>query len=310
MYEEAEFIKNIAAAAQPITKAIVDQWIAPKIKTLGQTWVKRKSIQDHFFENKFQEYLEIKYRLYSVINIIAFRNQQRKLIDIYEPLKLRKSGEKKDYILINNYVDELLPKFQYVLITDTAGMGKSTIAKFLFIKVIEENKGIPLFIDLRRLNNDYKIQDLIFDELKMIYEEVDKNFILDLLNRGDFIVFLDGYDEISFSAKNRVTTDIQRFIEKAAKNKFLLTSRPEPSLSAFGSFKEFNILPLAEEEAFSLLTKYDNDGDLSKKLISKLNEPNIKRNVSEFLTNPLLVSLLYTAFEYKHKIPLKKTHFL
>ena len=307
MKEEVEILKNIASVAQPLTKVIVDYWISPKIKDIGDKWMKRKKIQDHFFRNTFENYLSEKFKSLSIVNIIAFRNQQRLLNDIYFPLKLIKQNySESNVLLIDGYPDDLLPMHQYVLINDTAGMGKSTIVKKLFLETINNNKGVPIFIELRRLSKDYKIIDLIFDELKLLNEDVDKKFILDILKRGDFIVFLDGYDEIATDVKNSVTKDLQNFIQKASKNKFLLTSRPEPSLSAFGQFQEFNIVPLKEDEAFSLIRKYDIKGDLSKTLIQKISEENTKNSIKDFLINPLLVSLLFTAFEYKQKVPLKK----
>lgn len=77
------------------------------------------------------------------------------------------------------------------------------------------------------------------------------------------------------------------------------------ALSSFGDFKEFTVQPLTKEEAFDLLKKYDEDSILSKQLIKKLKEP-LYKDIDEFLRNPLLVSLLFAAFEHKQIIPIKK----
>ncbi|GAA5043417.1 hypothetical protein GCM10011506_46500 [Marivirga lumbricoides] len=126
-----------------------------------------------------------------------------------------------------------------------------------------------------------------------------------MIRRGDFIFFLDGYDEISADDKKSVTQDVQRFINNSGENTFILTSRPDDSLASFGNFQSFSINALREDQVYELLSKYDENGELSKSLITKLQD-HYYDNLSEFLANPLLVSLLYTAYEYKHVIPVKK----
>jgi len=303
---EDSLIKDIVTEGVPLTKIVIDLWLKPKLQEIGSKWKKEKKIQDHFFRNKFEEYLIEKYKNYSILNILAFRNQQRKIKDLYCPLTVSNKRHSKSLeYRVEFYEDDFIPEFKKVLITDTAGMGKSTLSKILFLSVIEQNKGIPVFIELRRLNKENKVIDEIFSELKLINEEVDKEFILDLVKRGDFVFFFDGYDEISTVDKSEVTKDIQKFIFDASSNYFLLTSRPDESLASFGDFQDFSINPLEKNEAYELLRKYDENGGLSKLLIEKLETENYS-NIEEFLTNPLLVSLLFTSFEYKQTIPLKK----
>lgn len=304
-----ELIKNITTIASPLTKAVVDLWISPKIEKWGRNWLKKKKLQDHFFNNKFNDYLNEKYKTYSILNILAFRNQQRLIKDLYQPLTVKekaiKINDEEIEINITSYKDNWIPKYKRVLLTDTAGMGKSTLSKIIFLSIIDENKGIPILIELRRLSKERKIIDEIFRELKLINENVDQEFVLDLIKRGDFIFILDGYDEIASKDKKFVTEDVQRFINNSIENNYLLTSRPDDSLASFGNFQEFSIKNLTKEEAYDLLKKYDNNGELSASLIRKLKDK-MYYTVSEFLGNPLLVSLLYTAYEYKHTIPLKK----
>jgi predicted NACHT family NTPase len=110
-------------------------------------------------------------------------------------------------------------------------MGKSTLLKFLCLSCIKNNRGIPVFIELRKLKNDESVFQYIYNELNPLDDELDKTFILQLIKQGDFVFFLDGYDEIPFSQRNLVTQNLQEFISKADKNVFLLSSRPETSLA-------------------------------------------------------------------------------
>ncbi|SHN08408.1 NACHT domain-containing NTPase [Polaribacter sp. KT 15] len=302
---DIDTLKNIATIAAPFTKAILDTYLVPKFKELGKKWNKDQLLIDHYFESKFQDYLNESFEKNAVLNTIAYKKRKVLLNDVYLPLNLI-CEQNREEIKIENFDNQLFEETNKILITDTAGMGKSTLVKKMLISCIEQNQGVPLLIELRRLSKSKGIIDEIIEQFNSINEKIDKQFILDLIKRGDFIFFLDGFDEISLSERAFVTTDIEKFVSKARANKFILTSRPEDALSSFGEFKKFKIKALNSNEAFDLLKKYDNHGVVSKLLISKLEEKEVFQNIEEYLTTPLLVSLLYTAFEHKQKIPFKK----
>lgn len=238
---------------------------------------------------------------------MAFKERVKKLKDIYIPLTIYPVDNKKEKKLtkIEGYPKELLDKYGRILITDTAGMGKSTLMKRMFLDVIDGQFGIPIFIELRRLNENNDILNEVAIQLGGLNDGFDKGILETLFVDGEFIFFFDGYDEISSSNKAFVTRNIQDFVAKAPNNKYILTSRPEEELACFGEFQEFRIRELKKVESYDLLRKYDISGKTSRLLISKLETGNYSM-INEFLKNPLLVSLLFAAFDFKQTIPLKK----
>lgn len=294
------FISTIPALTLPL----IDTWLKPKLSEVFKARRINDQLIKHSFENKFQEYLNRSYQRYSIVNTLAFHNQQKLLKNLYIPLTVSADNKDKKFT-ITEYEDDLIPVFKKVLITDTAGMGKSTILKWMFLSIVEKNEGIPIVIELRKLNKENTILSEIIGQLSPINEEIDNEFVLELILRGDFIFLFDGFDEIPFDDRKEVSNDLRNFITKANKNLFVITSRPESALSSFGDFQQFRINPLTQNEAYQLLRKYDEKGEITDKLISKIEESSYA-NISEFLTNPMLVSLLFTAFEHKHVIPLKK----
>lgn len=297
----AEVVKNVIDES---LKAI----FVPKLKSLDRSIrVKYGMIMKKLREH-FSTYLLEQYNKYSTINTIAFKNNQYQLKEIYQPLTLcenRRELLEGSGFLVEGYIKEIIDKHQKILITDTAGMGKSTLLKRMFLDAVENGHEVPIFIELRRLSRDNNIINEILKQVSEIDKSFDVDLLLALIKSGGFVFFLDGFDEIPSMIKSEVTADIQDFIQKADNNKFILTSRPEDILSSFGDFKSFIIKPLGREEAFELLGRYDNNGNTSKLLISKLDSGDYKM-IDEFLGNPLLVSLLFTAFSYKNTIPLKK----
>ena len=264
----------------------------------------------------FDNYYHRMYEEFSNINLLAVPNSQFKLKDIYVSQSLVKRDDfesERETIKINKFPVELIKTYKKLLITDTAGMGKSTILKFMFLDLIDNNikdVGIPIFIELNRLNKEHTILIEIQEELNLS-KDSEKDLLLRSIQKGGFIFFLDGYDEISISDRNEVTNDIQTFISKGGtKNYYNLASRPEERLGCFRGFQSFTIQPLTKNEAYELLTKYDTSKQkiISKELIKELNTGKYE-SIDEYLENPLLASLLYTSFNFKAEIPLKKHQF-
>ncbi len=290
----------------PIITPVIDTWVKPKLEELRKKHKFEKNFNQFATEN-LTEYLRRSYKKQQTMNTIVFKNQQKRIEQLYIPLSVKSSTS--DEIIEKNIQTLNNPTFRsnnYTLIVDNAGMGKSTLMKWLFLSVIKENLAIPLFIELRKLGSSYTILDYITEELNGINNTLEKDYICHLLDIGNFIFFFDGFDEINRVSKEFVTNDLQNFISKCSNNKFIISSREEAALSSFGQFSKYSIMPLSKKDAFRLIKKYDNNSSLSQELIHKLNNEKNLRLLSEFLTNPLLVSLLYMAYEYKRDIPYKK----
>lgn len=307
MENDLTTLKDTVAIASPLIKALIDTFVTPKLVSFREKFAISKEHSTVPTEEHFTEYYHRTYKRLAVINTMVFNNSQRFLTDIYLPLTISAKDPRLNKLKakINGFPKKISDDYGNILITDTAGMGKSTLMKLIFLDIIDKNLGIPLFIELRRLSRAKKVVDEIKEQLSSINKNFNDELLLELLSEGDFIIILDGYDEIPLAERDQVTSDIQEFITKAFQNRFFITSRPENALMSFGNFKEFKIEPLTKKEAFELLRKYDNQGSISSLLIKKLEEDGMS-NIEEFMTNPLLVSLLFTAFEHKQTIPFKK----
>lgn len=77
--------------------------------------------------------------------------------------------------------------------------------KHLFINELSKKDLIPIFIELKDLNDiskDYNISDFVFNKLYNLGCDFNKDYIEYALKSGCFLFLLDGYDEI-VSAKKR-----------------------------------------------------------------------------------------------------------
>ena len=299
-----------ATAVKALVENIVKEIITPKIKQ----FCNRLSLE---YDKKlvptaehFSEYLVRTYDKYSIANTLVLRNHIKKLKNIYVPLTLenKENADNVERQVIDGFPKDFFVKNTKLLITDTAGMGKSTMIKRMFLDVIDKGYGIPIFVELRRINETHNLLAEIESQLSSLTQEFNHTLMLELFKSGGFIFFFDGCDEIPIVDRAFTMHDVESFIDKACANTFIVTSRPDEVLNSFGSFKRMSIKGLNQNEAFDLLRKYDDNGSVSAALIKKLRDKQYKM-ITEFLENPLLVSLLFIAFDYKPTIPVKKQAF-
>lgn len=307
-----EDLKTYFEIAKPFIEPVISTILKPKIAKL-EKWLKKKStdndVVDNYFEDKFANYLSRTHKNCSIINTLVFPNQQIKIKDIYQPLTIVSTKDNKKFLITDNISNELFTNYKRILISDTAGMGKSTLMKWISLILIENPSSIPLLIELRKLDKNNSIIDEIFQQIDPVDKSFDKDLIIRFLELGFFTVILDGFDEIPKDMQENITCQLREFINKVNENNFILTSRPESALASFGDFQMFYIDHLDLIESFQIIKNYDalNQIKYADKLIAEIKRR--REQVQEFLTNPFLVSLLYKSYTYNRDIPSKKTTF-
>lgn len=290
-----ESIKNIISSAVcEITKGM-------------KIYAKKKE-----FEQAIIDYIINSYEEHLYMNTIVFGNAKKTIFELYEPLTIVKDEfsqeiTKKEKYVIDGDID-FVKKYKNILIEDTAGMGKSTIVKYLTIACLTEDGILPFVIELRNLKEE-TIINYIKAQIQSLSYELDTKDVAKFLENGKYIFLFDGYDEIEDKYKSQVAKQIKKFVATVNESFFIITSRKEDGLTAFGNFQKFSIQDLTIDEAYDLIKKYDNNGELSNVLIKKIKYERNLKNTRELLKNPLLVSLLYKTFEYGNEIPYKKTEF-
>src|SRR5689334_407169 len=129
MNENLEIVKAAAPFITPLVSSVVETWIKPKLSKLFHNQQIDGKLMENAFATKFGEYLERSYQRHSRISILALQNQSRELASIYVPLTIELASPVKiaSKILIDDYKADFIPFYKQVILTDKAGMGKSTI---------------------------------------------------------------------------------------------------------------------------------------------------------------------------------------
>lgn len=256
------------------------------------------------FDISFRNYLKNAYNKYSKIKTILYRTEPKYIYDFFEIPLLEK--EHNNCVKAND-ANSVLDISNFVIIQGTGGIGKSTLMKHLFINELEQKDLIPIFFELKDINDiesDYEINDLIFEKLNNLGSDLNKKCLEYALKSGCFLFLLDGYDEILTQKKDYFFKKLDTFCDKYSKNYYIISSRP---YSEFIEFQRFTVLatcPLSKHQAISLINKIEFDEGIKQRFIGALENELYEKHLS-FASNPLLLNIMLLTFDNYAEIPEK-----
>jgi hypothetical protein len=261
------------------------------------------------FQGGYQEYFKRCYEHYASFYALLDHERPRRLLDVYTPLSLVQAGAPGTTIEVKAYPKKLFQNDLQHLFVDSAGVGKTTLAKFIFLSAVESRERIPILVQLRDLaiTDKVTLSQFIVNEVNTVGSKtLDVSSLADVLNTGQILLILDGLEELDDKSRGRVALEIESLLKLSPKCPLILTSRPDPVLTRFPALRAWTIERLSRKQAYDMIRKYEVDNKRADLLVSS-----IKRNpridvLESFLKVPLLVMLLIASFDHKQNIPLKR----
>lgn len=300
---------------------IIATVVGDKLKSLFENLGKEFGEEvKQVINNNILEYQVEEYNRNFSTKTLLHRVQPKNLKDFYQPLFITPCGKGRRPIgykdnskrISTSSISELFNKKQFITLIGNAGSGKSTIVKYLFLNAIDSKFKIPVKVELRYLNDfNGSVIDFIKDRIFKLNKLATHDRIIErLMSSGDFVFFLDGYDEINSTKKEKITKEIDDLVKLYNKNNYLLTSRPYTEIDLLPLFHNFEVCELSDDDINSFIKKQIPTEE--KELCDKITEAvNSQENVSykSFLSNPLLLSMFILTFQSYSSIPQKRSEF-
>lgn len=285
-------------------KAILEKYMDPiieKIKEISKSeWEKFKIDSDIAFIKYFENACE----KYSKIKTILYRTEPKYLYDFFEFPNLEKEYNEQ---IDSSHVNNLLDISHFLIAQGTGGIGKSTFMKHLFIDELNQKDLIPIFIELKDLNEidcDYNIQDFIFNKLYNLGSKINEKYLGYALQSGCFLLLLDGYDEILSDKKNVFFKKLTDFCDLYSNNYCVISSRPYSEFIEFQRFTVLSLCKFSKKQAISLINKVDFDQKIKKQFSQALSVSLYEKHES-FASNPLLLNIMLLTYDNYADIPEK-----
>jgi len=253
----------------------------------------------------FKGYLDESIEKCSTMKTILYRDQAVDLYELYIPLDLENQNSKVEAA----DATKLFAEGQCFVITGTAGSGKSTLFKHLFLDTIRSGVKVPIFIELRALNNTEKtIAEELYERLERFGFALGKEHLGACLTSGAFAIFLDGFDELQLGIRDKVAKEIGFLADKYPENYYIVSSRPDDRFISWQRFLIFKTLALDEGKACELVKRLDYDNETKDRFIADLSSRLYKQHV-QFLSNPLLLTIMLLCYREYADIPNKRSLF-
>jgi len=182
--------------------------------------------------------------------------------------------------------------------------------RYLWLSLFVESHGrIPLFIELRNLNtvSQFDIEAYLFHSLTRGKSTLSVGQFKKGLAEGEFIVILDGFDEVSHQMRERVQRAIMNLVEDYDRITVVISSRPDERFASWTTFEVASVSPLERRDTVELINKAEFDEDYKSKFIKKIEDDSFYMQHRSFLSNPLLSSMMLLTFSQSYDIP-DKTH--
>ena len=133
----------------------------------------------------YQNYLKFTYDKYSKVKTLLYKNEGKFIYDFYEHVYLNSADLEK---LETDNTEQIFNKSSNIILTGTGGIGKSMLVKHIFIDQIQQATSIPIFIELKSLNDfeflDNRLIDFIYHEIRSHHLDLEKQYFEVTLNAG------------------------------------------------------------------------------------------------------------------------------
>lgn len=258
------------------------------------------------FIEDFSDYCNYMLAKNSCIRTLYSKNKPVILSDIYITTKFNDQHR----VYIDSEIIRKFSKGKRIVIKGNGGSGKTIFLKHLWVSRFEKPSGkIPIFIELRRLNNIQSLDIVTFCRSEM---QADASFgpgvFEKLCAAGKFEFIFDGFDEVNKSRRKSVERQILDLAEKYEKCCILVSGREDDRFSSWGPFEIYTVEPLSLEDTTKLISKIKFDNNVKRKFLKSLTVEFYNTHRS-FLSSPLLSTMMLLIFYETAIIPEKITAF-
>ena len=249
------------------------------------------------------EYIKANYQRCAYVRTLLERDEPTELDKIYEPLQF----EVDDDVLEENVIkSSIATDLHRTIISGYAGNGKTIFLKKIYKELIDNQTNFyPIFVELRSISSGTQtLLDYIYESILTYSDSFTREQFTYGLKKGLFYFLIDGLDEISESQQSNIQEEIIRLTLKYQDCPFVVTSRPN-EFTTWENFHVAHLLSFDYRQCQSYITKIDFVEERKTEFLEFLTEDKFEEH-EEFLSNPLLASMMLLTFDEYGDIPAKR----
>lgn len=203
---------------------------------------------------------------------------------------------------------------QYLMVLGGPGAGKSTFLRRMGLEALKGDKGrfkhgcIPVFIELKTFNADeINIEKVIAKEFSTCGFPDPEESTKKLLKQGKLLILLDGLDEVPTKNMNEAIRQIQDFVDRYDKNRFIASCRTAAYRSGFRRFSDVAMADFDNAQIKQFIQNWfqseaDKKAGTDQKCWEVLQKPE-NRAAKELAHTPLLLTFLCLVYDRSQNFP-------
>ena len=190
-----------------------------------------------------------------------------------------------------------------IVIQGIVGQGKSIFLRYLAIKdaTCESNNRLPIFIELRTLQQNYSLSDAIYKTLAAFDIDIDADTFEHIAKSGRLVLLLDAFDELDEALIKATLMEISHLTQRYPELQIIVTSRPGNEIQKVSGFRTLRIFPLNSNDYGPFMAKLK----LGSAKVAAIKDA-IKQSpskLSDLITTPLMLTLVVIVYESEKEIP-------
>lgn len=296
--------------------------LAKQFSALARGNGEAENIVDYIYRtylkaSDFPDYVSNSQAKYAKLKTLLYTSEERSFDEFFVCNTISRVPSRNHYIpgsaMINNVtLDELAKHSRNVLLVGMGGIGKSMMMRHLFLTSIREysQSGIlPILVTLREFGAENRdIFNLIVDSVHRFDITFSAAHVHKLLTAGKCQILLDGLDEIRSNDLDYFHRQLDAIIDRYPENQYVMSTRRYSSFVELSRFTLMYILPFTDEQALQLIDRLEfcpEEPKLKQQFRDKLVSDYFESH-REFVTNPLLLTLMLMNYHRFADVPEKK----
>ena len=204
-----------------------------------------------------------------------------------------------------------------VILIGACGYGKTLMLQHLFLDAADhvlETGLLPVFAEVRDFSSQHiDLLSFLVEEVKRFDLSFSRDKLIDLLEKGQVEILLDGLDEMNPVETNYFQRKLTEFSHHYPNNQVVISSRQCSAISGIRGFTKLYIHPLEEDQVLQLIDKllYEVEDKKAKETILSFMDANngyIRKN-GFIATNPMLLTVLVRNYEMIRDLKGRKARF-
>jgi len=203
---------------------------------------------------------------------------------------------------------------QYLMVLGQPGAGKSTFLRKIGLEALKGKKGgfeharIPVFIELKSFkSSEIDIEKLIVEEFSICGFPSSEHFIAKALEQGKLLILLDGLDEVPTVNTNEVISQIQNFVDRYDRNRFIVSCRTAAYRNNFQRFTDVKLADFDDTQIEQFIGNWfqcevDKQAGTAQKCWELLQKPEYAA-AKELAHTPLLLTFLCLTYDRSQNFP-------